>query len=158
MSEICHSRRRTDLEDETVEALWVEVHFKKNTLLLCNIYRPLKSNVTVLDQFSDMLERASSEGKEVVVIGDMNCNLLVRNSLSEQLLLITDENHMSQLISQPTHITSHSQTLIDVLFCSNPTNFSTSGTVAFTGNDHLLIYGERAERLKVPSVVEHQEL
>lgn len=142
----------TDLEYETVEALWVEVHLKKNTLFLCNIYHPPKSDLTVFDQFSDMLERASSEGKEDVVIGDMNCNLLVRNSLSERLLLITDENNMSQLISQPTRIISHSQTLIDVLFCSNPTNFSTSGTVAFTGSDRL-IYGERAERPKVPSTV-----
>ena len=39
VSEMCHSRRRTDLEDETVEALWVEVNLKENTLILCKIGR-----------------------------------------------------------------------------------------------------------------------
>ena len=38
-----------------------------------------------------MFERALSEGKEVVVMGDMNCNLLVSTSLVDQLLLITEE-------------------------------------------------------------------
>ena len=98
---------------------------------------------------SDMFERASSEEKEVVVMGDMNCNLLVSTSLVDQLLLITEESNLMQPISEPAQITRNSQTLMDALFSSDLANSSTSGTVAFTGNDHLMIYAEHVERAQL---------
>ena len=69
--EMCSSRRRADLEDHMTEDVWVELHLMNHTVL-CTAYRQPSSNVAVLEQFSDMLERALSEGKEVVVMGDMN--------------------------------------------------------------------------------------
>ena len=53
------------------EDVWVELHFIRQTVL-CTAYQQPSSNVAVLEQVSDMFERALSEGKEVVVMGDMN--------------------------------------------------------------------------------------
>lgn len=67
--EMCRSRQRADLEDDVTEAIWVELHLKKNTVLLCNVHGPPSSDAAVLDHLSDMFERASTVGKEVVVMG-----------------------------------------------------------------------------------------
>ena len=148
--EVCRSRRRPDLEDDSTEAVWVELRLNKDAILLCNIYRPPNSSVNVLDRFSVMLERASTERKEIVVMGYLNCNLLAPSHLVDGLLHITDENHLKQLISKPTRITNHSQSLIDLLFSSHPDNFTASKTSALTGSDHLMIHGERVEKVTVP--------
>ena len=63
-----------------------------------------------------MLEGATSEGKDIVLIGDLNTNLLVPSNLSSKLTPIANEYNLTQLISKPTRITDRSQTLIDVLF------------------------------------------
>ena len=149
----CHCQRRRDLEDHTTEAIWIELHLKKCVILLCNIYRPPKDNTSTLESLSCMIERASTEGKEVVLMGDMNCNWLSPNRLTDGLNLITEENNLKQLISVPTRTTRNSQTLIDLLFSSNPDRFSSTGAVAFTGSDHFMIYGEREERVSaIPRV------
>jgi len=54
--------------------------------------------------------------------------------------LITEEYCLTQLISEPTHLTPTSETLIDVIFTSHPDIFTSSGTFPFSNSDHLLIY------------------
>ena len=97
-----------------------------------------------------MLERVSTEGKEIVVMGDLNCNLLAPSHFVDGRLQITDENHLKQLISEPNCITNHSQSFNDLLFSTHPDNFTASETSALTGSDHLMIYGERVEKVTVP--------
>ena len=103
-SSSCRSWRRHDLEDDTTEAIWIEVRLMKNPVLLCNIYRPPNVRHPFLGNLSSMLERAAIEGKELVLMGDLNCNVLTPNSCTKELLPITDEFHLSQLITIPTHI------------------------------------------------------
>ena len=68
----------------------------KNPVLLCNIYRPPNVRHPFLGNLSSTLERAAIEGKELVLIGDLNCNVLTPNSCTKELLSITD---VSQLIT-----------------------------------------------------------
>lgn len=77
----------------------------------------------------------------------MNCNWLSPNRVTDGLNLITEENNLKQLISVPTQTTENSQNLINLLFSSNPDQFSSPGAVAFTGSDHFMIYGEHEERI-----------
>ena len=65
------------------------------------------------------------------------------------LKLTTGDNNLEQLIVDPTRITNNSKSLIDLLFATNPRCFSGAGSVGFTGNDHLMIYGERKEKITV---------
>ena len=96
-----------------------------------------------------MLEQATAENKEVVLIGDLNCNWLISNKLTNDLKLTTGDNNLEQLIVDPTRITNSSKTLIDLLFATNPSRFSGAGSVGFTGSDHLMIYGKRKEKITV---------
>jgi len=63
--------------------------------------------------------------------------------------LITEDCNLTQLITVPTRITDSSETTIDLLFSSDPCHFSKTGAMACTGSDHLMIYGERKEKISV---------
>ena len=108
--ERCKSKRRLDLEDDEIECVWVEVRLNKMTILLGNMYRPPNADLSVLSNFEAMMERVAAECRDVVLMGDLNINLLAQSSQSSRLLLITSENNLEQLTSEPTRITDHSQT------------------------------------------------
>ena len=80
---------------------WIELYLKKTSILLCNIYRPPTSPLALFDNLSCMLESSLAEGKEVVVIGDLNCNLPnPQHYLTEKLLLCMEDYNLSQIISE----------------------------------------------------------
>ena len=101
--------RRNDLEEDEVEILWVEVRMNQRTLLLGNMYRPPNTTSSVLDSLELTQERAVSERKEVILLGDFNLNLLVHSTETDRLLQVNEHNNLKQLISAPTRITNHSQ-------------------------------------------------
>ena len=95
-----------------------------------------------------MVEKAVSECKLVVLMGDFNVNLLRTSSLVEHLLSITGSNDLTQLISKPTRITDQSESLIDALFTTDTSIFDSTGTCSVIGSDHMMIYGEMTIKLK----------
>jgi hypothetical protein len=139
------SHRRIDLERDHIEAIWLELQVEKSTILLCQIYRPPNSAKCILEDLSDVIEQASNERKELMIMGDFNCNILAPNTTTNFLTSIMEEHQLCQLISQPTRVTSQSRTLIDLCFVSTPTCF-TSGVIPLAGSDHLLIYASRPGR------------
>ena len=66
--EDCKSKRRMDLEDESLEIVWVELRLSKKLFLVGNMYRPPNGVATILDKLEDMLERPASENKRVILI------------------------------------------------------------------------------------------
>ena len=96
-----------------------------------------------------MLERAAGEEKDIVLMGDFNLNLSAPLHQANSLLHITGNNNLKQLISEPTRISDHSQSLIDLLFVSSTDFISSSGVVPLTGSDHLIIFAECTESMRV---------
>ena len=95
------------------------------------------------------------EQKDVVLMGDCNCNMLKPQPsvATRELLTSTKELNMRQLISTPTRVTNHSASHIDLLFTTNPDIFSSVGTASVTGSDHQMIYGECHDKLPfIPTV------
>ena len=52
-------QRRGDLEAEDVEAIWLELHLQKKTILFGTIYLPPGAGQKVLDSIADMLDRVA---------------------------------------------------------------------------------------------------
>ena len=76
-SDRVNCRRRWDLERDGLEALSVEIKTsRKKPLLVCSIYCPPDSGKQFLEVFSDTMECAVTEGKEVLLMGNLNINLL----------------------------------------------------------------------------------
>ena len=72
-------------------------------------------------------------------MGNLNINLLTPSCQTDRLLLITSENNLRQLISEPTRITNHSLTLLDILYTSSPDLFTSAEATECLGSDHLMI-------------------
>ena len=65
----------------------------------------------------------------IILVGDLNCDLLNPDSGTKDgraLIDLGEVHQLSNLIKEPTRITSTSTTLIDVIFTSKP-RFLSSG-------------------------------
>ena len=93
--------RRQDLEDETVEAIWIEVKTRLKPLLFCTVYRPLGAIIAWMDKLAYMVERASQERMEIVISGDFNCNMVNPDSTGRKLTEIMSEYNFVQLVTSP---------------------------------------------------------
>ena len=91
-----------------LECLWIRLNVIKKVkpLLICAIYRPPNTTVEFFDKLSDMLHQALDGEEEIILLGDLNCDLLPENlDSSAELLLSTMTCFlMYQLIELPTRI------------------------------------------------------
>ena len=76
-------QRRHDLEHPELECIWLEILFPKTRgILIGIIYRPPDTSKYLPKQYeeklSSMLELVSIENKELLMLGDMNCNYLAK--------------------------------------------------------------------------------
>lgn len=85
----------------------------------------------------------------MIITGYLNCNCL-NNTLQqmgrmEEFLMA---NVLTQLITEPTRVTSSTCSLIEVLITSTPDSFKLAGVLSTSFSDHLPIFGV----LNVPTV------
>lgn len=135
--------RRTDLEDEVIECIWIEILFPKTKSFLIGIvYRPPDSSKHLCADFNckfdSMLLTASSEDKECILTGDINCNYLVPSDHKE-IKSIFASFGLKQLISTPTRITRESKTLIDIICSNEPEKIYSVKAISAGLSDHELI-------------------
>ena len=124
------SRHRPDLEVKDVQAVWVELHLKSDTVLLYNLYCPPNSNLQSIHAISNMIEPAVTENKTVVLMGDLNCNLMTVNHLGEHFLLAMEDLLLTQLMKDPTRITRIVSLLCCSLICVRLTNIINISIIA----------------------------
>lgn len=135
--------RRSDLEVDALEVLWTEVKVHRGkSVLVCSVYRSPTGGCfgNFVEQFSVMLENAVLEGKEIIVLGDLNVNLLVDSPANRHMTSVCRELKLTQMISVPTRITENSRTLIDHVYVTNPQGFSESGCIDVGISDHLMVF------------------
>ena len=144
--------RRTDLESTDHEAVWLEIRERANWRALIGvIYRPPSSDSRFMVNLADILQVIRSEQKEVVILGDLNCNMLKTDGPTKQLRDIFVENRLRQLVTSPTRITSRSETIIDLFVTNEPTRYAEVGCRDCSLSDHQLVYGIRKERMFIQS-------
>ena len=71
---------RNDLLPDNLELICVEVEkLKSKPLLTTTWYRPPNSSVELFSEFEKFLDLLEDENKEIIITGDLNCNLLEQN-------------------------------------------------------------------------------
>lgn len=110
-------KRRTSLEQHGVESLWLEVIMKgTRPILICFCYRNDKELVDWRDErFTAMMDSASLEAKEIILLGDFNINVCNDN---KKWFNTTETYHLTQIIDTPTRVNEESQTIIDHIYVS----------------------------------------
>ena len=108
--------------------------------IVCTWYRPPGFTIDMMDRFEAVLQKLDSYQMEVHVIGDINCNVDATppDCSTQKLLDICETYQYSQLINQPTRITQHTSSIIDLFLNNNPLYFSGSGV-----SDIGLVYAIR---------------
>jgi len=110
--------------------------------LLSAWYRAPNSPVEVLDSLDNFLQKCDTEEKELVVIGDINCDFIKPQPdlHTRRLLFLCSLYQLDQLINEATRVSEASATLIDVILTNNKESFSNSGVIHLGISDHSLIY------------------
>ena len=115
--------------------------FKMKSLVVCVVYRPPSCPVTCFaEDFVPRYSQALMLRKEVIITGDLNCNLLSNSPESHALKDLCTLLNLAQLISKPTRVTETTETLIDVMLTTNPDLLRRSDVCEITISDHFLVY------------------
>ena len=85
----------------------------KQTFLIGTFYRPPNSEASKWEYWAFSLEKAEDSNINIIITGDFNCNSY--NTHDSKILDIVRGQGMSQLISECTHFTENSATLLDLL-------------------------------------------
>ena len=101
--------------------LWLQIQHKQmKSILVCATYKPPECPIiSFTDDFSDNYMKALSFGKDVFILGDLNCNLLKNCPEGNALNDLCATLNLKQLVTSPTRVTEHSSSLIDVILASN---------------------------------------
>ena len=139
-------KRLNDLPDANLELISIQVSKPRvKPFIVCTWYRPPGSTVDLMDRFEAVLQKLDSYQMEIDVIGDINCNVGVTppDCSTQKLLDICETYQYSQLIDQPTRITKHTSSIIDLFLTNNPLYFSDIGVSDIGISDHCLVYAVR---------------
>ena len=96
------------------------------------------------------LFKCDIENKELILVGDLNCdvNKLAPDSQTHKLQTLCSLYQLTQVINEPTRITETTSTLIDLILTNKPEYISTGGVLHLGISDHSLVYAVR--KLKLP--------
>lgn len=144
----------TDIVPINIEALCVDI-VKPSGRPFCVIacYKPPNVNAeSFYGDFEALVKMV--ENKELHILGDLNSDLLQNNSYKPTRLLqyLCELYQLKQLISEPTRITEHSQTLIDIICTNSPERIVCSGVLHTSLSDHCTIYAIRKISIPIKKV------
>ena len=91
----------------------------------------------------DLLLRTRNRYDNIVVVGDLNCDLSDPDKHSKEgraFLDLMEVYNMTNMIKQPTRVTASSSSLTDVFLTTSPRLFLTSGVFDLDLSDHQLVY------------------
>lgn len=105
--------------DASIEMLSVEMQTKVGSLLLCLHYRPpgRDTSLVELETALDSLRLASFS--RVILLGDFNVDLLVDSPTCSDLAGLVAIYGLTQVISEPTRVTSSTSSLLDHVYTSS---------------------------------------
>lgn len=113
---------KCDLEDNTIESLWIELLPSRDPhILISTVYRHPDTPIQPwLDDFECHISNAYLEGKDMLIMGDLNVDLLSTGSNQTALQHCMDNYQLQQVIMDPTRVTETNQTLIDHVWTTDP--------------------------------------
>ena len=128
--------------DDGFQQLWFTVQHKKlRSLVICVSYRPPDvSLVSFASELTSTYSQAAMLGKDIIILGDLNCNLLAESTEAHVLKDVISMFNLTNLILSPTRVTDKSATLIDVILTSNADLVKSNDVQRTLISDHYLVH------------------
>ena len=118
-------KHSTDLEFDSLEAVWIELSVKSKKILVGGFYKPPNSDNAYLNLIEERIDRAYNTNiVDMFALGDFNFDMS-QNSSNKMTELIQVYD-LKQLIQEPTHYTENSSSVIDLILVRNISNVLTS--------------------------------
>ena len=139
----------SEISESGFHQLWMQIQLKKlRSMFLCVAYRPDYCPLPYfVNNFMDKCTQALTFGKDFLVAGDLNCDMLKpRLTEANALLDLCNSVNLTQLIKEPTRVTGNSSTLIDVIMTSSNNIVEDSGVVVC----HISFLVYTSLKLKLP--------
>lgn len=126
----------------SIEQIWIKLFFKSGILVIGAIYRRQEfAHSEFIENLENSLAIASSVSDNVVVIGDFNINTLRKTPLSMKFFSLLETVGYTQIIYEPTRITKHSTTLIDLIIVNEEHKNIQSGVLhQYKISDHSPVF------------------
>ena len=134
-------KRIFDLEPLNTECIWIEIHLNHTRILFGLFYRTAAASPpppppphththpTKISRIEDSISLAlDTRIRNIIVTGDFNFNML-SDQTSKKVTDICKQFSLYQTITEPTHFTENSSSLIDIVtdpFLSQETRYSLS--------------------------------
>ena len=126
-----------------LEMVWIDVQCGHNRSITigCAYRPPLYSGIALdFDELENCLRKLLAEGKQVLLCGDLNCNLM-QPSLPHvrSLRCLINGLGLYQCVQDPTRVTNSSSTLIDIVLGSDPSLVTGCDSLSCIVSDHNLV-------------------
>ena len=127
--------------NNSFQQLWLKIQTRScKSFVLNTVFRPPSTPVNFLDNLTRIFIDSLLSGRDIFIIGDLNCNLLGKDHEAKALLEFCTTFNLTQLINLPTRVTENSQYLIDVIMTSNKELVTSSGVLTSPMSVQNLIY------------------
>ena len=133
----------SSISDHNFQQLWLKVQLKTcKSFLLGTVYRPPNTPISFLENLTETFMDLSllSPGLDMILLGDLNCNLLGNSPDGQALIDLCSTLNLFQVVEKHTRVTETSQTLIDVILTTNKLFIDTCDVMSSTISDHSLVY------------------
>lgn len=134
---------RTDLMENEIELVAIEVKQTNSApIIVLAWYRPPGTSIALFNFIENILLKVDEEGKDIIFLGDFNCNVLAipASCYTNRLCEICNNYSLTQIIDEPTRVTQTTSTLIDLIYTSNCMKVVESGVIHLGMSDHSLVY------------------
>ena len=85
--------RKHELENDIDETIWIEVHAKGHSFLLCNTYRPEWTDSEYWARLNHAIGLAYQVNENIVISGDLNSDLMSgATPIDKPYIVITEWN------------------------------------------------------------------
>jgi hypothetical protein len=98
----------TEFIPDNLESICVEIQKPKaKPILVITWYRPPNSNINILNDFEKLLQEISDKNVDLIITGDLNCDMIATNPThhTKKLSDLINEYQLKQHIKSPTSIT-----------------------------------------------------
>lgn len=124
----------TKWDHPNMEATWLNVTMRSQSFLVGCFYHRHPSDCSFFDIFSDQITEIWMKRKNVILVGDFNCDMTPSPDSNEphfrkRFKTILCSYGLKNVINSPTRITLHSKSLIDLIVTSQPAKIQTSGPI-----------------------------
>ena len=138
---------RSDVPVDGLEIICIEVEPPKSkSFLVLAWYRPPSDPVVSFDKLEKVLSFLDKEGKEIILLGDTNCDLTQKqaeqsiDNNSKHMLHLYELFSFNELVEEPTRVTLTTSSIIDHIATTCARNIVKSGVHEVSMSDHYMAY------------------